>query len=28
LEKVGMEKYEENKKMFWWRIKKIKKISE
>jgi len=23
LEKVGMEKYEENKKMFWWRINKI-----
>ena len=23
LEKVGMEKYEENEKMFWWRINKI-----
>jgi len=23
LEKVGMEKYEENEKMFWWRISKI-----
>jgi len=23
LEKVGMEKYQENKKMFWWRINKI-----
>ncbi len=23
LEKIGMEKYEENEKMFWWRINKI-----
>ena len=23
LEKVGMEKYQENEKMFWWRINKI-----